>query len=132
MIDLKQYQSFVTAVTSDPSSNIDSFNDRVAELSTQINVPLLLTSAIGMAAEIGEFCEIPKKMLFQGKPLTDDTLFHMKRELGDVMWYWMNACTALNLNPDDVIQENVRKLESRYPGGTFNVYASEHRVATDI
>jgi NTP pyrophosphatase (non-canonical NTP hydrolase) len=96
------------------------------------NVPLLLTSAIGMAAETGEFCEIPKKIFFQGKNLSEEARFHMKRELGDVFWYWINACRALHLDPNDVISENVRKLEARYPGGNFDPYYSENRQQGDI
>jgi NTP pyrophosphatase (non-canonical NTP hydrolase) len=97
-----------------------------------INVPLLLTAALGLAAETGEFCEIPKKIYFQGKPLTEENVFHMKRELGDIMWYWINACRALNLDPNDVIAENVNKLKARYPGGEFDVYHSENRSQGDL
>ena len=134
-IDLNKYQNFVEAVTSKESNDINSFNGRVAELALQqsnINVPLLLTAAIGMAAEVGEFAELPKKIVFQGKPLNEENIFHMKRELGDVMWYWVNACRALNLNPNDVIAENVRKLEARYPGGSFDPYYSENRKESDL
>ena len=97
-----------------------------------INVPLLLTAALGLAAETGEFCEIPKKMYFQGKPLNEENVFHMKRELGDIMWYWINACRALGFDPNDVIAENVRKLESRYPGGSFDPCYSENRQQGDL
>lgn len=133
-IDLKKYQEFVQAVTSKESNDVNTFAGRVNELSwaTKVNVPLLLTAAIGLAAEGGEFCEIPKKVVFQGKPLDEDTIFHMKRELGDVMWYWVNACRALNLDPNEVIAENVKKLESRYPGGAFDPYYSENRKAGDL
>jgi NTP pyrophosphatase (non-canonical NTP hydrolase) len=142
-IDLNKYQDFVQAVTSQPSNDLTSFMNRLDELDgnwnseTQahgpdINVPLLLTSALGLAAETGEFCEIPKKMYFQGKPLNEENLFHMKRELGDIMWYWINACRALNLEPNDVIAENVRKLEARYPGGKFDAYYSENRKDGDL
>ena len=141
-IDLNRYQDFVAKVTSDPSNDLTTFMNRCDELDgnyignsehgPDINVPLLLTGALGLAAETGEFCEIPKKMFFQGKPLTDENLFHMKRELGDIMWYWINACRALNLDPNDVIAENVRKLESRYPGGSFDPYHSENRQQGDL
>jgi NTP pyrophosphatase (non-canonical NTP hydrolase) len=130
-IDLNKYKDFVEAVTSEASNNLDSFKDRVNELEG-VNVPLLLTACLGLAAEGGEFIEVPKKIIFQGKPLTEENVFHMKRELGDVMWYWINACRALNLDPNDVIDENVRKLESRYPGGTFDAHYSENRKAGDI
>jgi NTP pyrophosphatase (non-canonical NTP hydrolase) len=97
-----------------------------------VNIPLLLTACLGLAAESGEFIEVPKKIIFQGKPLTDENVFHMKRELGDIMWYWINACRALKLDPNEVIAENVRKLESRYPGGKFDALYSENRKANDI
>ena len=123
-IDLNKYYNFVAEVTSKPSNDLTTFMNRLDELDgnfdsstnthgPDINVPLLLTGALGLAAETGEFCEIPKKKLFQGKPLTDENVFHMKRELGDIMWYWINSCRALNLDPNDVIAENVNKLKSR-------------------
>ena len=126
-IDLNKYSDFVSAVTSDPSRDLTTFMNRLDELDgnyigngvsgPDINVPLLLTAALGLAAETGEFCEIPKKIYFQGKPLNEENVFHMKRELGDIMWYWINACRALNLDPNEVIAENVEKLKARYPGG---------------
>jgi NTP pyrophosphatase (non-canonical NTP hydrolase) len=136
-IDLNKYEQFVEAVTSKPSNDLTTFMNRLDELDgnyggPDINVPLLLTAALGLAAETGEFCEIPKKMFFQGKPLNEENVFHMKRELGDVMWYWINACRALGIDPNEVIAENVRKLESRYPGGSFDAYYSENRKAGDL
>ena len=133
-IDLNKYQEFVEAVTSAPSNSTDSFVTRVQELSKEenLNISLLLTSAIGMAAEGGEFSEIPKKIVFQGKPFNEETRFHMKRELGDIMWYWINACRALGYDPNEVIAENVEKLKSRYPNGEFNVFHSENRKDGDL
>ena len=141
-IDLNKYKDFVEAVTSQPSNDLTTFMDRCDELDgnyigdgvhgPDINVPLLLTACLGLAAEAGEFIEVPKKMFFQGKPLTEAEVFHLKRELGDVMWYWINACRALNLDPNEVIAENVRKLESRYPGGSFDAFYSENRTPGDL
>ena len=141
-IDLNKYKQFVEAVTSKPSNDLTTFMDRCDELDgnyisdgihgPDVNVPLLLTACLGLAAESGEFIEVPKKIIFQGKPLTDENVFHMKRELGDIMWYWVNACRALNLDPNDVIDENVRKLESRYPGGSFDAHYSENRKDGDL
>jgi NTP pyrophosphatase (non-canonical NTP hydrolase) len=142
-VDLNKYKDFVQAVTSQASNDLTSFMNRLDYLDgnfdfekdqhgPDINVPLLLTAALGLAAETGEFCEIPKKIYFQGKPLTDEAVFHMKRELGDVMWYWINACRSLNLDPNDVIEENVNKLKARYPGGEFDVTHSENRQQGDI
>jgi NTP pyrophosphatase (non-canonical NTP hydrolase) len=136
-IDLNKYKDFVEAVTSSASNDLTTFMNRCDELDgndggPSINVPLLLTACLGLAAEGGEFIEVPKKMFFQGKPLSEAEVFHLKRELGDVMWYWINACRALNLDPNDVIDENVRKLESRYPGGSFDAHYSENRKEGDI
>ena len=142
-VDLERYQEFVEAVTSKPSNDLTTFMTRLDQLDgnwdveaqghgPDINVPLLLCGAIGLGSETGEFQEIVKKMVFQGKPLTEETRFHMKRELGDIMWYWINACRALDLDPNDVVAENVKKLEARYPGGQFDVYYSENRKQGDL
>ena len=133
-IDLNKYQDFVREVTSEESNYPMRLIERIQEIdsSTTINPGLLLTAAMGLAAETGEFAEIPKKMLFQGKPVNEENIFHMKRELGDIMWYWVNACRALNLDPNDVIAENVNKLKSRYPGGDFDAYYSENRKQGDL
>jgi len=136
-IDLNRYQDFVARITSNASNELTTFTDTCDRLDSmrhgpKINVPLLLTGALGLAAECGEFCEIPKKIFFQGKPLDEESVLHMKRELGDIIWYWINACRALNLDPNDVIAENVRKLQSRYPGGSFDLHHSENRRPGDL
>lgn len=134
-VDLNKYQDFVEAVTSKESNNYDHLHKRILELANGepvINPSLLLTAGIGLASEGGEFNEIVKKMFFQGKPLNEENVFHMKRELGDIIWYWVNACRALNLDPNEVIAENVNKLESRYPGGSFDVHQSENRKEGDL
>ena len=133
MIDLNRYKDFVQTVTSDDSNELATMVQTMSELEKKgINVSLLLTGGIGIASEGGEFNEIIKKCLFQGKPLTDETVFHLKRELGDIMWYWINSCRALDLDPNEVIAENVNKLKKRYPGGEFDVYYSENRKAGDL
>ncbi len=127
------YSDFVTKVTSEPSLDLDalkkSFDD--IEDSSSIKIPRLLTAALGLGSETGEFVEIVKKMVLQGKPASDETIFHMKRELGDIMWYWTTACAALNLDPYEVINENQKKLEARY-GEKFEVQRSEIRKDGDL
>ena len=132
--DLNKYKEFVQEVTSLESNSTMVLNNKLIDLEkeTGVNIALLLTASIGMASEGGEFSEIVKKCIFQGKPLDDDTVFHAKRELGDIMWYWINACRALDLDPNEVVAENVRKLEKRYPGGSFDVYYSENRQEGDL
>ena len=133
-IDLEKYQDFVQAVTSEPSNDVAAMIRRLQELDNEpnLNISLLLTAAVGLASEGGEFDEIVKKMVFQGKPFTEENRFHMKRELGDIIWSWINACRALGYNPNDVIAENVNKLESRYPGGKFDAFYSENRKQGDL
>ena len=133
-MDLSSYQRFVETVTSIQSNELDAFvaSIKTTQRESGVNMALLMTAAIGMAAEGGEFAEIPKKVAFQGKPMDEDTIFHMKRELGDILWYWVNACRALNLDPNEVVAENVRKLEKRYPGGEFDSWFSENRKDGDL
>ena len=130
MIDFDKYTHFVDAVTSDSSKDFVSLADRLGELDREgANIERLTTAGVGLAAESGEFLEIVKKMVFQGKPWNDDNREHLIIELGDVMWYVANACKALDISFDDVIRGNVRKLEKRYPGGSFSVEKSENRAA---
>ena len=132
MIDLNKYKEFVEAVTSTESNELAPLTQRLSDLDSKVNVALLLTGAIGLASEGGEFSEIVKKCVFQGKPMEDETIFHMKRELGDIMWYWISACRALGLDPNEVVEENVNKLKARYPGGEFDVHYSENRKDGDL
>ena len=133
-VDLNKYKDFVAAVTSEASNSSTAMADRMESLNndTGVNTALLMTGAIGIASEGGEFAEIVKKCIFQGKPLDDETIFHAKRELGDIMWYWINSCRALGLDPNEVVAENVNKLKARYPGGEFDVYYSENRKEGDL
>jgi len=133
-VDLNKYAEFVEGVTSDESNKFGAMVSKMQALETQsdVNIALLLTGAIGIASEGGEYAEIVKKCIFQGKPLDDDTKFHIKRELGDIIWYWVNSCRAMDLDPNEVIAENVAKLKSRYPGGDFNVHHSENRKDGDL
>ena len=132
-IDLNKYAVFVDGVTSDPSKDYKSFIESLSSLDGKgANIHRLLTAAVGISAEGGEFMEIVKKMVFQGKPWNDDNRKHLTIELGDVMWYVMQACMALEIPLDEVIAGNVEKLKKRYPGGEFNVYQSENRAKGDL
>ena len=130
---LNNYGEFVTKVTSEPSLDQNVLNNRMKEIdsTSKIESARLLTAALGLGSETGEFVEIVKKMLLQGKPTSKDNIFHMKRELGDIMWYWTTACMALKLDPYEVIKENQDKLEARY-GEKFEVGRSEHRKDGDL
>ena len=135
-VDLNKYKEFVKEVTSNESlSSMQMYNrmiDIEATSGGKINTASLMTGAIGLSSEGGEFAEIVKKCIFQGKPMDDETVFHCKRELGDIMWYWITSCRALGLDPNEVVEENVNKLKSRYPGGEFDVHYSENRKEGDL
>ena len=132
-VDTEKYVEFVKEVTSEPSLDYGSMASRLAELEvTGTNTSQLLTAALGLTAESGEFTEVVKKILFQGKPYTEENIFHMKRELGDICWYLAQACMALDTSFDEVIEMNVDKLMKRYPGGNFDVHYSENRQEGDV
>ena len=132
-VDTQKYTEFVDAVTSNESKSSESFSVRLRELYSEgVPVERLLTAAVGMSAESGEFTEIVKKMIFQGKPVNEENRFHLRRELGDIMWYVAQACMALDTDFNEIIEMNVNKLKSRYPGGEFDVHFSENRKEGDV
>ena len=133
-VDTEKYLEFVKGVTSDPSLDWPILAARLSELevSQDCNVPQLMTAALGLTAESGEFTEVVKKIFLQGKPYTEENVFHMKRELGDICWYLAQACMALETTFDEVIEMNVEKLQARYPGGSFDVHNSENRKEGDL
>ena len=132
-VDTKKYIEFVYGVTSAPSQDSDVLQERISELVLGgADVSHLLTAALGLTAESGEFTEVVKKILLQGKPYTEENVFHMKRELGDICWYLAQACMALDTTFDEIIEMNVDKLKARYPGGEFDVHKSENRREGDL
>ena len=132
-IDFDKYAIFVDGVTSDSSKDYKSFLDSIEYLDGKgSNIQRLLTAAVGISAEGGEFMEIVKKMLFQGKPWDEHNRKHLIIELGDVMWYVAQACMALDISFEEVLERNVKKLEKRYPGGKFDIGDSENRAADDL
>ena len=133
-VDTNKYLDFVTEVTSLPSTDLAALLSRITELDIEndADVPRLLTAALGLTAESGEFTEVVKKIILQGKPYNEDNVFHMKRELGDICWYIAQACMALDTTFDEIIEMNVEKLKARYPGGEFDVHYSENRKDDDV
>jgi len=132
-VDFEKYKDFVNEVTSKPSKGYGDFTERLSVLAEQgFPSERLLTAAVGMSAEAGEFTEVVKKIVFQGKPVNNDNLFHLKRELGDIMWYVMQACIGLDVSLEEVVEMNVEKLMSRYPEGAFDVHFSENRKEGDV
>ena len=134
-VDFEKYAHFVNAVTSEESKDYISFNSRCFNIQTGddgIPIHRLLTAALGLTAESGEFTEVIKKIILQGKPYNEENVFHLKRELGDICWYLAQACMALDTTFDEIIEMNVEKLKARYPGGEFDVHHSENRQEGDL
>ena len=133
-VDTEKYLDFVQGVTSAPSTNFGSLLARLNELESEHDADTckLLTAALGLSAESGEFTEVVKKIVFQGKPYNEENIFHMKRELGDICWYLAQAFMALDTDFNELLEMNVEKLQSRYPGGTFDVHKSENRKEGDL
>ena len=132
-VDTEKYLDFVAGVTSMPSQDSAILQARIDELvANGADIPHLLTAALGLTAESGEFTEVVKKIILQGKPYNEDNVFHMKRELGDICWYLAQACMALDTTFDEIIEMNVDKLKARYPGGEFDVHKSENRREGDL
>ena len=132
-VDPAKYVDFVNQVTSQESKDGVAFVNRLRDLEgDDCEIHRLLTAAVGISAEGGEFMEIVKKIIFQGKPYSEDNIRHMKIELGDVMWYLAQACMALDTDFDELMAMNVEKLGKRYPEGAFDVYQSENRKAGDL
>jgi NTP pyrophosphatase (non-canonical NTP hydrolase) len=132
-IEPNKYIEFVRQTTSPASSEYPKLVERLDELEGQgADVSRLLTAAFGMSAEAGEFTEVVKKIFLQGKPYNEDNIFHMKRELGDLCWYLAQACMALDITFEEVLEMNYEKLSARYPAGSFDVYRSENRVKGDV
>ena len=132
-VDYDKYLAFVDSTTSFPSKDTDEFIARVQDLQSKgVNIERLLTAAVGITAEGGEFTEIVKKIAFQGKELTDESKTHMVKEMGDVFWYLAQACLALGVDFQTVVVTNMIKLAARYTEGTFDIYYSENRKEGDI
>ena len=132
-ISTEQYSKFVSAITSPPSTNYTDLISRFDELNNMgVNVPKLITSYTGICSEAGEYAEVVKKILFQSKPYSPENVFHMQREIGDLLFYISLACEALGITIDDAIKMNVEKLTARYPNGTFDAYFSENRKEGDV
>ena len=133
-VDTERYLDFVAGVTSQPSTDLPTLLSRLTDLdvSDDADIPRLLTAALGLTAESGEFTEVIKKIILQGKPYNEENVFHLKRELGDICWYLAQASMALDTTFDEIIEMNVDKLKARYPGGEFDVHNSENRKEGDL
>jgi len=130
---LEEYTDFVDKVTSEASKSSDKMRERINYLNSKdIEMSRLLTAGIGLSGEVGEFNEILKKIMFQEKTFDVVAHEHMKRELGDIMWYVAQACLALKVDLVDIINGNKDKLSKRFPQKQFNEQDDANRDLGDI
>jgi len=130
---LHKYAKFVDGVTSDASKDTEVLIKQIRKLESQgCNFARLDTAFNGLASESGESADLVKKLKYHGKDYTPEIREYLIKELGDIAWYWMQGCIALEIDPEDVLIGNVDKLEARYPGGKFSIEKSENRKVGDI
>ena len=130
---LEEYTDFVDQVTSEASKSSDKMRERINYLNSKdIEMSRLLTAGIGLSGEVGEFNEIIKKIMFQEKTFDVVANEHMRRELGDIMWYLAQACLALKVDLVDIINGNKEKLSKRFPQRQFNEKFDANRNKRDV
>ena len=98
------------------------------EVSEKYDLGGILEGCLGIAGESGELVDLIKKWIFHEKPL-DET--HVKKELGDVLWYAALLCESFGWKLSDVMSLNIEKLRKRYPDG-FNAEAANNRKEGDV
>ena len=130
---LEEYTIFVDKITSESSKSTKKMKERIDFInSSGVEVSRLLTAGIGLSGEVGEFNEIIKKTIFQSKSFDSETHEHIKRELGDIMWYVTQACLALKVDLVEVIKANEEKLKKRFPKDRFTKESDTNRHREDI
>lgn len=109
----------------------DNVRDGTVVQTWPAHAAMALNASSGLASESGEVNEIVKKWLFHGHPMDAATEIHLKKELGDSMWYWALTCYAFNFDPAEILAMNIEKLRARYPDG-FETARSINRAKDDI
>ena len=88
----------------------------------------ILLACLGLSGEVGEFNYMIKKWIFHEKDLDEE---HLKKELGDIMWYIAMMCHAFRWNLNEIMQMNIDKLQARYPDG-FDTNRANNRKNGDV
>ena len=84
--------------------------------------------SMGLAGEAGEVADYLKKVYGHDHPMDKERL---KKELGDVLWYISRMASLFGMSLDEVAQENIAKLKTRYPNG-FSSEQSMNRKEGDV
>lgn len=88
----------------------------------------VLNGCLGLTGEAGEVSDMIKKWIFHKKELDAE---HLKKEIGDVMWYVAMICESMEFNLDEILQMNIDKLKARYPEG-FDTARANNRAENDV
>ena len=111
---LRRYTEFVDGVTSVASKDTEELIKQIRNIESQgVNFARLDTAFNGLASESGEAADIIKKLKYHGKDYTPELRDHLIKELGDISWYWAQACIALEVNPEDVLRRS-KKTEKMF------------------
>jgi len=108
--------------------NVDypSFVDCLCNAITEITPEQfrLLHAAVGLSGESGELLDIVEKHVFQTHSLDKE---EVKKELGDILFYFQLMCNVLGTTIEEVKQGNIVKLTKRYPNQKFDPERSKNR-----
>lgn len=74
-----------------------------------------MLGSIGLAGEVGECTEPVKKWFFHHKRTDEQVRAELFEEIGDVLWYAACLADAFDLNLQEIAENNVKKLDKRYP-----------------
>ena len=83
---------------------MDEYQEKTNETAIYPDMNWMEYLSTGMAGEVGELCSKVAKSFRKDKGIDPEELM---LELGDIMWYFIQACIALDITPEEVIEMNV-------------------------
>ena len=123
-----EYQSLAMRTNDDNNTKRLEAVIEVSKKNPNIDAGGILNACLGLCGEAGETLDLVKHWIFHETPLNLD---HLKKEIGDTMWYVALLCESFGFNMDEIMQINIDKLKNRYPDG-FDVEKSRHRAKDDV
>lgn len=92
--------------------------NKYAEFTQQVNLkPTLEHASTGLVAEVGELFGHLQRLYRDGKALDRPAV---AKELGDVLWYWTELTRLTGFVPQEIMDLNVEKLQSRLERGKLS------------
>jgi len=87
----------------------------------------ILTWGLGIAGEAGDVAGCIKKTVSHGNNQKEG----IKENIGDTLWYLAMICNFYGWNLDDILEENIKKLEARFPKGFTEKRAKRRNTRID-